>query len=218
MAIVDCPSSTEPPTEPPDSAENVEDPSHEPPPIYPLHKITTTTIGEMMHFHGTINNLPINIFIDCGSVMNFLNPSIAYKLNLPISKPTSLQFSTASGQTISPSGLTLDVTVTIQGYEFTGSFLLLPVTGCDLLLGAQWLNTFGFIGWHFAEKVMMFTTNGKCHILHGLTSQSPSIYHTRFCSLLPADHLEDLQHHHTPVVPLQFNLFWTLFKTSFLHP
>lgn len=170
MAILDCPSSIEPPTEPPDSAKDVEDPSHEPPPIYPFHKITTTTIGEIMHFHGTINNLPINIFIDCGSVMNFLNPSIAYKLNLPISKPTSLQFSTASGQPISPSRLTSDVTVTIQGYEFTGSFLLLPVTGCDLLLGAQWLNTFGFIGWRFAEKVVMFTTNGKCHVLHGLTS------------------------------------------------
>ena len=54
------------------------------------------------------------------------------------------------------SGQALDVTVTIQGYSFTSSFLLLPVPECDLLLGAQWLNTLGFMGWHFLDKVMVF--------------------------------------------------------------
>lgn len=58
----------------------------------------------MMHFEGSINDLPINIFVDCGSAINFLHPSIAQKLQLPISPATQVQFTAASGQPLSPSG------------------------------------------------------------------------------------------------------------------
>lgn len=61
------------------------------------------------------------------------------------------------------------MTVSIDDYQFTSSFLLLPVAGCDLVLGAQWLDTLGFIGWHFQDKVMVFFNDGRCHVLKGFT-------------------------------------------------
>lgn len=224
LAILECPIAPESQQEPPEHSEHPEDDPIDPEPTYPLHSITHTKIGEMMRFYGTINDLPIDIFIDCGSAMNFLNPGIAQQLHLPISTPTSLSFTTASGQTLSPSGLASNVTVKIQEYTFNGSFLLLPVVGCDLLLGAQWLDTLGFIGWHFLEKVMMFTANGKCHVLHGLTNQPPSFDSASFCALLPSDQLDAIMPLSTHVVtqiqttPYSIRSLLTTFQELFSTP
>lgn len=67
-------------------------------------------------------------------------------------------------------------------YKITHSmdFLLLDVTGCDIILGAKWLESLGFIGWHFKQKSMVFSVEGKTYTLHGLThlaSIFPSCYH-----------------------------------------
>lgn len=82
------------------------------------------------------------------------------------------------------SGQALDVTVTIQGYIFTSSFLLLLVPKCDLLLGAQWLDNLGFIGWHFLDKVMVFWQEAHCHVLQGLKPTPSSTDHSTLMSLL----------------------------------
>lgn len=40
--------------------------------------------------------------------------------------------------------------------------------GCDLVLGVEWLETLGFIGWHFKNKIMEFQINGTNYRLVGL--------------------------------------------------
>lgn len=223
MAILDCISedATEipEPTSPPEETDAEQ--SHQTNPL-PLHAITKTKLGEMMRFLGSIQNLPLNIFVDCGSAMNFLHPSIASQLALPISPAPPIQFKTASGQTLSPSGLCTNVTVTIQDYQFTSSFLLLPVAGCDLLLGAEWLDSLGFIGWHFAEKIMVFTTQEKCHVLQGITSHPQPLDQHEILAILPSEHLDPLGHFlptpsistteaHDPTITSLLNNYQTLF-------
>lgn len=46
-------------------------------------------------------------------------------------------------------GVASQVSVRLQGYTFTSDFHLLVVTGCDMVLGVDWLETLGFIGWNF---------------------------------------------------------------------
>lgn len=145
-----------------------------------------------MRFHGFIADIPIAVFIDCGAAMNFLNPAIIHKLGLPITTPSPLKFTTASGHTLSPMGMAENITVRIQDYTFTDSFLLLPVAGCDLVLGAQWLDSLGFIGWHFLDKVMVFVIDGKRHTLKGISSRRHSLDDTGIMDILPADHLDTL--------------------------
>ncbi|XP_004305244.1 PREDICTED: enzymatic polyprotein-like [Fragaria vesca subsp. vesca] len=165
MAILEPPVSGEDPS----SAESSEDePPTEVDTVVPLHAITNTKLSDMMRFKGSINGNIIDVFVDCGSAVNFLHPAVAARLDLPRTTAEPLRFTSATGQTAKPSGLACRVTVKIQEYELTDDFLLLPVPGCDLLLGAQWLDTLGFIGWHFFEKVMMFVANGKHHVLYGI--------------------------------------------------
>ncbi|KAM2479467.1 hypothetical protein PS1_003204 [Malus domestica] len=59
------------------------------------------------------------------------------------------------------------VSVWLQGYEFTSDFHLLAVVGCDMVLGVDWLETLGFIGWNFLLKVMEFSVHGINYRLVG---------------------------------------------------
>ncbi|KAL6128946.1 hypothetical protein ACLB2K_072299 [Fragaria x ananassa] len=124
----------------------------------------------MMRLGGTIHGKPIRVFIDYGSASNFLNPAMATKLGIPVHHVSSLRFTSASGHQLRPSGTVWEVIVHIQSYNLTDDLLLLPVKGCDLVLGAKWLSTLDFIGWHFANKLMIFFSNGKCYTLQGTNS------------------------------------------------
>lgn len=113
---------------------------------------------------------------------------------------TPFHFTTALGQTLTPYGQAHSIAVSIQDYQFTDSFLLLPVAGCDLVLGAQWLDTLGFIGWHFLDKFIVFFVNGKRHVLQGITSRQHSLDANDLMSFLPFDHLDLDTHNPLPLL------------------
>lgn len=103
----------------------------------------------MMRLHGYINDILIDVFIDCGSGNEFSKPrhhSQAWDTHL-CTFPTEVHYCLRqSGHTLSLVGIVDNITMQIQDYTFTDSFLLLPVAGCDLVLSAQWLDSLGFIG------------------------------------------------------------------------
>lgn len=78
--------------------------------------------------------------------MNFLNPEVASRLGLVVSSPPPHRFTAAFGHSLSPLDQVHNITMEIQSYYYTNSFLVLPVIGCDLVLGAQWSDSLGFIG------------------------------------------------------------------------
>lgn len=64
----------------------------------------------------------------------------------------------ATGHCFHTKGVAPQVSVRLQGYTFTSDFHLLAVTGCDIVLGLDWLETLGFIGWNFLLKIMEFSS------------------------------------------------------------
>ncbi|GJX69778.1 retrotransposable element Tf2 [Tanacetum coccineum] len=59
----------------------------------------------------------------------------------------------------------------IQGYQFKTGVMLLPLGGCEMVLGIQWLSTLGNIQWNFHDLVMRFVYEGQKVCLKG-TKQS----------------------------------------------
>ena len=53
--------------------------------------------------------------------------------------------------------------------------LLLPLGGCDLVLGVQWLSTLGVIKWDFKHLRTEFTYHGYPLILRGIKVQKPQV-------------------------------------------
>ena len=44
---------------------------------------------------------------------------------------------------------------------FETEVLLISLGGCDMVLGIQWLRTFGQINWDFEKLLMQFQLNGN---------------------------------------------------------
>ena len=55
-----------------------------------------------------------------------------------------------------------------QGLVQTTKFLVLPLRGCDLVLGVQWLQTLGPITWDFTALTMEFTLRSQLVKLQGI--------------------------------------------------
>lgn len=55
----------------------------------------------------------------------------------------------------------------MQGKTFVAELRLLPLGGCDMVLGIQWLSTLGPILWDFQNLSMQFQLQGKPLVLKG---------------------------------------------------
>ncbi|KAM1266044.1 hypothetical protein ACFX2J_035659 [Malus domestica] len=104
-----------------------------------LFSIPGINIERPMRLKGSISSKPITVLINSEAVSNLLNPYIAEQLALPVESIKPMKFTTPSHDHSSKS--VTDVTLKIQGYTLNESFLLLDVPGCDLILGAKWLES-----------------------------------------------------------------------------
>ena len=169
-----------------------------------LFSIPGLGIGHLMRLQGSIESTTIRVLIDSGAACNLLNLDLAHKLNLDIENIPPVQFTIASHKQVQAHMRAHNVTINLQDYTLLGSFLLLNIPGYDLILGAEWLESLGYIGWHFRNKTMIFTVHNQTYTLQGLITAQPT-FHT--CNLaqynpqypppiLAADHTN-----HTPLCP-----------------
>ena len=68
-----------------------------------------------------------------------------------------------------------NVHISMGDYNLRSDMFALPLGGCDVVLGAQWLRTLGPILWDFAKLWMQFSINGTKHTLRGLQPRSFSL-------------------------------------------
>nr|GEY17681.1 hypothetical protein [Tanacetum cinerariifolium] len=59
----------------------------------------------------------------------------------------------------------------LQRVLFEADVMLLPLGGCEMVLGVQWLVALGIIQWSFIDLIMQFYHEGKKVVLRG-THQS----------------------------------------------
>jgi hypothetical protein len=72
----------------------------------------------------------------------------------------SIKVHVANGQEIYSPGRCKAVEVKLQGLVFQTDFFILPLAGCDAVLGIQWLRTLGPILWDFTALRTAFTFGG----------------------------------------------------------
>ena len=65
--------------------------------------------------------------------------------------------------------------ISIGDYNLHSNVFSMPLGGCDVILGTQWLRTLGIILWDFAELWMQFLVNGNKHTFNGLQPGSLNI-------------------------------------------
>ncbi|TQD86337.1 hypothetical protein C1H46_028095 [Malus baccata] len=141
-----------------------------------LFSIPGLGMGHPMCLQGSIGSTTIRVLIDSSAACNLLSLDIAQKLDLAIENINPVQFTTASHKKVHAHLRAHNVTINLQDYTLLGSFLLLNIPGYDLILGAEWLEPLGYIGWHFRNKTMLFIVNNKTYTLQGLITTQPTFH------------------------------------------
>ncbi|KAF5468658.1 hypothetical protein F2P56_012797, partial [Juglans regia] len=133
-----------------------------------LNAITGTPSSKTMQLVGWIGSIQVVLLVDSGSTHSFLDPSIARAAKLGVDDGKKIVVKVANGQMVQGLGHCSKVKTKIQGIQFNPSYYILPLDGCDVVLGVDWLETLGDIVWSFSELSMKFEHLGKKVELLGL--------------------------------------------------
>lgn len=99
----------------------------------------------------------VYILVDSGSTHNFLDLQTAKRLGCKMKSTCPLLVVVPGEYKLSSSYECLNFTWSIQGHQFQSSVMILPLGGCEMVLGIQWLATLGDVLWDFKNLKMAFT-------------------------------------------------------------
>ena len=140
-----------------------------------IHAIYRARTPQTMKVHGQVGKHQITLLIDSGSTHNFLDTKIARKLGVMFNSTGNFEVAVAKGEKIPSSGRCKGICTIIQDRPVTADYYLLPLVGCNAILGAQWLRKFGSIIWDFSKLQMKFHSKGKDVVLTSLAAPANKI-------------------------------------------
>ncbi|GJU75271.1 reverse transcriptase [Tanacetum coccineum] len=121
-----------------------------------LHALSGVPHFRTMRVCGYVGKYKIHILIDSGSTHNFIDTSTAKRIGCRISATIPLQVDVADKNKIMSTSMCKQFTWQLQGETFVTEAMLVPLGGCEIVLGVQWLATLGNIQWNFSELRMSF--------------------------------------------------------------
>ncbi|XP_026396507.1 uncharacterized protein LOC113291158 [Papaver somniferum] len=147
-------------------------PTQESSPAISLNSLLGSTFPNTMRITGYAKARPLTILLDSVSTHNFLHPSIAKKCGFVVSSTTdALRVTVGNGGHLETKGI-CTIPINLQGTFFHIDFHLLDISGCDAVLGIQWLRTLGDITWDFGKLTMQFSIQDTIITLTGNQSSS----------------------------------------------
>lgn len=132
-----------------------------------FNALTGMTSFQTLRVKGQSGKNPIHILVDSGSTHNFLDIHTAKKLGCKIQKMCPLPVCVADGNKLSCELGNKAFKWKLQGQEFVSDVMLIPLGGCEMVLGIQWLATLGDIKCNFQDLRMEFLYQGSKVVLRG---------------------------------------------------
>ncbi|CAA7028426.1 unnamed protein product [Microthlaspi erraticum] len=133
-----------------------------------LNAMTGVTDFQTMRVKGVHKKRSLFMLVDSGSTHNFLDVSIAKKLSCKMLPSGNSRVVVADGNRLKVEAGVAQFQWDFQGTSFTDDFMVIPLNGCDVVLGVQWLKKFGPITWDFQHLTMKFFWCNKKVVLHGI--------------------------------------------------
>ncbi|CAA7019723.1 unnamed protein product [Microthlaspi erraticum] len=121
---------------------------------------------------GECGKRSIFVLIDSGSTHNFVDTRTAEKLGCTVRTSTRSRVTVADGRRIAIQGHIDNFRWTFHGTTFESDVMVIPLGGCDMVLGVQWLHTLGPITFDFKKLEMSFKWEARKILLHGIKQDS----------------------------------------------
>lgn len=126
-----------------------------------VHALSGVQLYRTMRLQGQIKKNMVEILVDSGSTHNFLDPVFAKRTGTMIHPTSPMTVIVAYGTKLISKAMVKNFHWVMNGTDFHTDLRLLPLGGCDMVLGVQWLSTLGLVLWDFQHLQMEFTAFGK---------------------------------------------------------
>ncbi|KAG6400710.1 hypothetical protein SASPL_137552 [Salvia splendens] len=114
-----------------------------------------------IRLHVRINGSSVSILIDGGSTHNFIQPTVAEKLSLPVNAISPFRVFAGDGASLKCAFTCLNTPVTLQGHQFEIDLFILQVKDPDIILGVQWQHDLDDITKNYWNLTMKFDWNNQ---------------------------------------------------------
>lgn len=94
-----------------------------------------------MNVLGNVNNQHVRILLDLDSTHNFIDSRFTKKFGWSLHTTKTFEVMIADGGKIKSQGCCRHIPLELGGYHCHTDLFALPLGGCDLVLGVQWLST-----------------------------------------------------------------------------
>nr|GEX43961.1 hypothetical protein [Tanacetum cinerariifolium] len=132
-----------------------------------LNAIIGVTNYKTMRVMGWVGKHELYFLINTCSTHNFLDVTTAKNIGCHIKKTFLMKVAIAMSKSLISSTMYSNFTWSLQGEKFTTSAMLLPLGGCEMVLGKEWLSTLGDTSCNFKDLRMSFRYNNKVLTLKG---------------------------------------------------
>lgn len=111
--------------------------------------MTGNPAAHTIRVNGKIMDHPVHILVDTSSTHSFINDWLVKKFNLPIQSSHNFHVLVATGEQLEGTGICQNILLKCQELEMPINLLLLPLEGCQIVFGVQWLSLFDDIIFNF---------------------------------------------------------------------
>ncbi|XP_068639434.1 uncharacterized protein [Aristolochia californica] len=105
-----------------------------------LHAMTGLRSSNTMQVQAQLHHLQLFALVDSGNTHNFISQLASEQLGLVIQQQIGLSVSVANGAKIASVGISPATHIDIEGHSFIVDFLVIPLSGFDLVLGVKLLQ------------------------------------------------------------------------------
>ncbi|XP_073300538.1 uncharacterized protein [Primulina huaijiensis] len=126
-----------------------------------FHVLAGQPTSTTFRFSGILAGSPVQVLIDGGSTHSFVQIRVAKHLQLPIISATSFVVAVGNVDRLITEGVVQQSPLTIQGHTFQPELFVLSLHGADVILGASWLATLGWVRQHYDKLLSEFEYDGK---------------------------------------------------------
>lgn len=145
------------------------------PPHISIHALMGIPSYSTMKITGSMGTRKLHILVDSGSTHNFIDASLAKKLQCTLQQVPDMKVTVANGNQLICGHKCTNFKWMMQGVWFSADVLVLPLENYDMVLGVQWLALLGDITWNFTNLTIHFSLNNKVYTLKGTESNVVSL-------------------------------------------
>ncbi|KAI4384698.1 hypothetical protein MLD38_002817 [Melastoma candidum] len=122
---------------------------------------------QTMQVKGWFKKKSLNILVDSGSTHNFVDLVLVKGMNLLVETVSPIRVTVADGRSLICRSMLRQFGWEMQGETYVADFYIIPLGGCELILGVSWLARLGDITWNFHLSLMKFIWKGVEVVLVG---------------------------------------------------